>query len=75
MGSCERGAANASVARKRTAEGEKEISRLAEAGGAAECALMNDHADPGQPEAGGVVWSERCVHTLKFTSKSEALQN
>ena len=32
---------------------EKGMSRLAGAGGAAECALMNDNTDPGQPEAGG----------------------
>ena len=69
MGSCERGAANANVARKRKAEGKKEMSRLAGAGGAAERALMNDHADPGQPKAGGIAGSEKCVHTIKFTGK------
>ena len=41
MGSCERSAADTNAAHERKAEGEKETLRLAGAGGAAECALMN----------------------------------
>ncbi len=38
------------------------MSRLAGAGGAAESALMNDHINPGQPEAGGVAESHVRLH-------------
>ena len=43
MGSCERSAANANAAQAKSG-GEREMSRLAGAGGAAECALMNAQA-------------------------------
>lgn len=50
------------------------MSRLAGARGAAERALVNDHTDPGQPEAGGVAESETGVHDHKFTDKSRGAQ-
>ena len=43
---------------------EKKTSRLAGAGGAAESALMNDHAPTNQPEAGGVEDEDLRVHTV-----------
>jgi hypothetical protein len=49
---------------------QEKTSRLAGAGGAAEGALMNDHANPGQPEAGGGAEGKASVHVTKFTGKS-----
>ena len=40
------------------------MSRLAGAGGAAESALMNEHAHSNQREAGGVEGDELRVHML-----------
>ena len=51
MGSCERGTADGNAARKRKSGEEERMSRLAGAGGAAECALMN-----AQPNAEGGEW-------------------
>ena len=50
------------------------MSRLAGAGGAAESALMNDHADASQPDVGGVAGSNNRVHDKKFTGISGLVQ-
>ena len=60
MGSCERSVANAHATRKQKTEGEKELSRLAGAGGAAESALMNAQATARSIER--LTWSFCSVH-------------
>jgi hypothetical protein len=54
---------------------QEKTSRLAGAGGAAECALMNAQRERHRREAHGGEAMWRGVHEAKFTSKSSQVQN
>jgi hypothetical protein len=73
MGKCEHGIADANAARKQITEGEKETSRLAGAGGAAESALMN--AQTNAEHSGELRETIFLVHAISLQAKIRCHQS